>query len=200
MDWGARVVGAARAVSRAGLWFGGALILLAALLIGVDVLVRRLFDRSIGGADELSGYALAIGFAWAMPATLLDRGHIRIDSLYIRFPGALRALLDIVGLILLLALFGLIAWHGFGVVEQSWLSGSRSQSALEVPTVIPQALWWAGLLFFLAIGVLVLVRAMLLLSRGERAALVSLIGTRSAEEEVAEELRSIQARRTDLRR
>jgi hypothetical protein len=47
-----------------GLWFGGALVLLAAVLIGIDVLMRKFLDRSIGGADELAGYSLAIGTTW----------------------------------------------------------------------------------------------------------------------------------------
>ena len=50
----------ARQFARWGLWFGGALILLAAVLIGIDVLMRKFLDRSIVGADELAGYALAI--------------------------------------------------------------------------------------------------------------------------------------------
>ena len=47
-------------IARWGLWFGGALVLLAAVLIGIDVLMRKFLDRSIGGADELAGYSLAI--------------------------------------------------------------------------------------------------------------------------------------------
>ena len=43
-----------RRLTQWGLWFGGALILLAALLIGVDVVLRKVFTRSIGGADELA--------------------------------------------------------------------------------------------------------------------------------------------------
>jgi TRAP-type C4-dicarboxylate transport system permease small subunit len=66
-------------VAQAGLWFGGALVLLAALLIAVDVVLRKVFNASIGGADELAGYALAIGTAWGLGAALLDRTHIRID-------------------------------------------------------------------------------------------------------------------------
>ncbi len=189
------MTGAVRRISRWALWFGGALILLAALLIGVDVTLRRLFDSSIGGADELSGYALAIGFVWALPATLLDRGHIRIDSLYVHFPPLARVLLDIAGLACLLAFFALVAWHGVGVVEQSWVSGSRSQSALEAPTIIPQALWWAGLLYFLLVGIVMLGRSVSLLLRHDYAAVVAMIGTRSAEEEVGDELRSIEGRR-----
>src|SRR2546430_16058079 len=123
-----------RRFARWGLWFGGALVLLAAVLIGIDVLMRKFLDRSIGGADELAGYALALGTAWSLGAALLDRAHIRIDSLYVLLPRWLRLSLDFVGLALFIAFFGLIAWHGWGVVQQSWMSGSRSQSALATPT------------------------------------------------------------------
>src|SRR5215831_1184128 len=119
-----RSLAAMRQLTRWGLWFGGTLVLLAALLIGVDVVLRKFFSRSIGGADELAGYALAIGSAWGLAAALVDRAHIRIDSLYILFPRWLRLALDLAGLLLLIGFFALIAWHGSGVVMQSWVSGS----------------------------------------------------------------------------
>src|SRR6266542_6877205 len=133
-----QVMNGVRRFTHWGLWFGGALILLAAVLIGIDVLMRKFLARSIGGADELAGYALAIGTAWGLAATLIDRAHIRIDSLYVLFPQKLRLLLDLLALVLFISFFGLMTWHGLGVVRQSWVSGSRSQSALETPTVIPQ--------------------------------------------------------------
>src|SRR5437764_9641955 len=94
-----------------GLWLGGALVLLAAVLIGIDVLMRKFLARSIGGADELAGYSLAIGTAWGLGATLLDRAHVRIDSLYTLFPQKLRLALDLVALALLVGFFALTAWH-----------------------------------------------------------------------------------------
>src|SRR6266404_5510685 len=142
-----------------GLWFGGALVLLAAVLIGIDVLMRKFLARSIGGADELAGYSLAIGTTWGLGAALLDRAHIRIDSLYVLFPQKVRLVLDVVAVALLVGFFALTAWHGWGVLSQSWTSGSRSQSALETPTIIPQALWIARLLVFVAIGLLLLIDA-----------------------------------------
>jgi TRAP-type C4-dicarboxylate transport system permease small subunit len=185
---------AARRFSQWGLWFGGALVLLAAALIGIDVLMRKFLARSVGGADELAGYSLAIGTAWSLGAALLDRAHIRIDSLYALFPSRLRLLLDLGAVLLLLAFFGLLAWHGWGVVEQSWISGSRSQSALEAPTVIPQLIWFAGLLGFLFVGALLLANALALMARGRRRAASRLIGTRSAEEEVEDEIRDLKQR------
>ena len=185
----------ARRLARWGLWFGGALVLLAALVIGADVVLRKFFNTSIGGADELAGYALAIGTAWSLAAALLDRAHIRIDSLYVRLPSRLRLALDFAGLALLIAFFGLIAWHGSSMVMQSWTSGSRSQSALQTPTVIPQAVWILGLGVFVVIGALLFAQALIHAARGRVGDLAKAIGTRSAEEEVEQEIRDLEERR-----
>jgi TRAP-type C4-dicarboxylate transport system permease small subunit len=183
-----------RRVSTAGLWFGGALVLLSAVVIGVDVLMRKFLARSIGGADELAGYALAIGTVWGLGAALLDRAHIRIDSLYVNFPIRPRVVLDLMSVALFVGFFAMIAWHGWGVVEQSWIAGSRSQSALETPTVIPQAVWFAGLIVFIASGALLFVQALVKAVRGDLDGAVRLAGTRSAEEEVEDEIRDLKLR------
>jgi len=188
------VMGLARRVTRFGLWFGGALVLAAAVLIGIDVTLRKLFNASIGGADELAGYALAIGTAWSLGAALLDRAHIRIDSLYVLFPRWLRLALDFAGIAFFLFFFGLIARHGWSVAQQSWVSSSRSQSALATPTVIPQSIWLAGLALFLVIGAALLVHALVLIARGNAAAAAQAISTRSAAEEVEEEIRDLKER------
>jgi TRAP-type C4-dicarboxylate transport system permease small subunit len=185
-----------RRLTRAGLWFGGLLVLAAAILIGIDVCLRKFFARSIGGADELAGYALAIGTAWSLGAALLDRAHIRIDSLYVLFPVRLRVALDFAGLCLFVGFFGLIARHGWAMVEQSWRAGSRSQSALQTPTVIPQAIWLGGLAMLVVVGLVLFAHAMRLAARGKLGAVVAAIGTRSAEEEVKEEVQSLKQRRS----
>ena len=192
-----RLVAFVHRFSRWSLWFGGALILLAAILIGVDVVLRKAFNASIGGADELAGYALAIGTAWALGAALVDRAHIRIDSLYVFFPRTLRVVLDLAGVALLVGFFGLICWHGLGVVAQSWNSGSRSQSALQTPTVIPQSIWIAGLAVFVAVGAVLFAAALRDLLRGDPEAAVAAIGTRSAKEEVEDEIKDLKARAGD---
>ena len=188
------VMRGARRLTQWGLWFGGALVLLAAILIGIDVVLRRFFNASIGGADELAGYALAIGTAWSLAAALLERAHIRIDSLYVLLPNRLRLALDFAGLAVFIAFFGLIAWHGSSMVVQSWTSGSRSQSALQTPTVIPQSIWILGLAVFVVIGALLFLHALMLLGRGRVAEATSAISTRSAEEDVAAEIRDLKDR------
>jgi len=97
-------------------------------------------------------------------------------------------------LILFISFFGLMTWHGLGVMSQSWTSGSRSQSALETPTVVPQALWIVGLLGFVIVGVLLLLHAVTLIVRGDLSGAARAIGTRSAEEEVEDEIRDLKDR------
>ena len=184
----------ARRLAQWGLWFGGALVLLAAILIGIDVVLRKLLNASIGGADELAGYSLAIGTAWSLAAALLDRAHIRIDSLYVRLPSRVRSVLGFAGLALLIAFFGLIAWHGSSMVMQSWASGSRSQSALQTPRVIRQSIWILGLGVFVVIGALLFAQALILVRRRRIAEATRAISTRSAEEEVAAEIRDLEER------
>ena len=168
--------------------------LAAAVLIGIDVTLRKFFDASIGGADELAGYALALGTAWSLGAALLDRAHIRIDSLYVLLPRRLRLALDFAGLSLLIAFFALVAWHGSSVVQQSWASASRSQSALQTPTVIPQSIWLLGLGLFFLIGIALLGRAAILIAQGKTEQAAQAISTRSVVQGVKDEMEQLKAR------
>jgi TRAP-type mannitol/chloroaromatic compound transport system permease small subunit len=178
----------ARRIARAGAWFGGALLIAAALLVGVEVVIRRAFSVSVGGTDELAGYALAISTTWALAFALLERAHIRIDSLYVYLPARLCALLDIAGLLLLIAFFGLVTWYGWGVFQTSYALGARSLSPLGTPLLLPQLLWVLGFAMFLAIAVLLLVRALAALFAGDLATVQRLVGSRTMREEVAAEL------------
>lgn len=183
-----RLLRLAEILCRWGAWFSGALLVLAAVVIGIEVLLRRFLDFSIGGADELSGFALAIGAAWSMAYALLHRAHVRIDSVYVLLPWRLRAALDLAGLALFLGFMGLIAWRGWGVFEQSWAVGARTMSRLATPLALPQFVWVAGLLLFLAVGLLLLFAASFALAQGDIRTAQRLIGSRSVSEELEEEL------------
>lgn len=182
----------ALAVSRLGALVGGLMLLLAAVVIGIDILMRAVLSRSIGGADELSGYALAIATAWGLSFALLYRAHIRIDSLYELLPPAARASLDLVSLLGFAFFMGLVAWHGWGVLSQSLTSSTRSISALATPLAIPQALWFCGLVFLILVLVLLLVEALAAWGRSDLKGLARLIGSKAVREEVEEEIKQSQ--------
>jgi TRAP-type C4-dicarboxylate transport system permease small subunit len=181
-------LGMAQRLARAGALGGGLLILAAALLVSVDVTLRKLANTTLGGADELSGYALAIGSTWSFAFVLLARGHVRIDALYQHLPRKLAALCDLIAIVALLVFASLIAWHGAAVLAQSWDLGARSNSSLAVPLAVPQALWWIGYAGFVVCAALLLLRAAAAMLAGDFAEANRLIGARSIEEEAADEL------------
>jgi TRAP-type mannitol/chloroaromatic compound transport system permease small subunit len=188
-------LGVAQRLAHAGALGGGLLILAAALLVSVDVILRKLANTTLGGADELSGYALAIGSTWSFAFVLLARGHVRIDALYQLLPRKLAAACDLIAIVALLAFASLIAWHGAGVLAQSWQLGARSNSSLAVPLAVPQALWWLGSAGFVLCTALLLLRAAAAMLAGDLAEANRLIGARSIEEEAADELANALAAR-----
>ena len=187
-----RLQAVAERISRIGAIAGGALLLIAAVLICIDITTRYLFAWTLGGADELSGYALAISSAWGFSATLLHRSHIRIDTVYVRVGTRLRAVLDLVSLAVFAFFIALVTWYAWGVVWQSFTSDSHSLSEIEAPLVIPQGLWFAGLVFFVAVALLLLTRAVAAFLRGDLPTLFALIGSKSAVDEAQEEVENVE--------
>ncbi len=195
-----RLQAIAEGISRVGAIIGGAMLLIASLVICVDITLRYTISKTLGGADELSGYALAISSAWGFSAALLSRSHIRIDTLYVRVRTRVRAALDLLSLVTFASFIALITWHAWGVVRQSWDSGSRSLSELETPVIIPQALWFAGLVFFVMVALLLLARSLHAVLRGDLPKLFELIGSKSAVAEAEEEVRATERAMNDERR
>lgn len=187
-----RLQAAAEGISRIGAIIGGAMLLVASVLICIDITLRYTMSVTLGGADELSGYALAISSAWGFSSALLSRSHIRIDTVYVRLKSIkARALLDLISLATLMGFFGMVAWYAWGVVKQSWVSDSHSLSAIEAPLVIPQGLWFAGLLFFVLLCALLLMRGLLAFVAGDYNGLFALIGSKSALAEAEEEIAAV---------
>lgn len=174
-------------LSLRAVWAGGTLILLAAFTVSVDVVARKIFSVSLGGADELSGYALAIGSAWAFAFALLRRANVRVDALYQHLPSKACAVLDIVALVAMGAFAGYLANYGWDVLATSWSLSARSNSALKVPMWIPQSLWVAGLALFIITLALLLARALKALFAGDWGRIHELLGARSIVEEADEE-------------
>jgi len=187
-----RLQGIAAGIARVGAIAGGAMLLLAAVTICVDIVLRYAFSLTVGGADELSGFALAIASAWGFSLALLGRSHIRIDTVYVRVRRRrIRAMLDLLSLASFALFIGLVAWHGWGVLQQSYVSSSRSQSAIETPLVLPQGLWFAGLAFCVAVAVFLLARSLVAFLKGDLATLFEAIGSKSAVAEAKEEITAV---------
>ena len=189
-----RVIERVRTLSRYGAWFGGILIIFTAFVVSFDVVVRELFVLPVGGTDELSGFALAISSAFAFSYSLLERGHVRIDSLYTALPIRIGAFLDVIGLAVFTLFMSLLALQSWGVFIQSVDNSSVTLSAFAWPLRYPQFIWVVGLYWFVVVAVLLLLRSLLALFKGDWAMVRRQIGSKSVQEELDEELEQAEMR------
>ena len=183
----ARLLRLAELLSLGAVWAGGALTLASVFLIGFDVVARKFFGFTTGGADELSGYAFAISTSWALALVVLHRGNVRVDVLYQHLPLRLAALLDWVSLVALGTFMGFLTFHAFSVAQTSWLLKSAANTPLGTPLWIPQGLWVLGLVWMCVVLTLMLTRASAALVTGDLATVKALCGVRSAQEEAQDE-------------
>ena len=181
-----RLIHGIGAVCRAGALVCGGLCVLVSFVIAVAVVMRKVFNVSIVGADEISSFILAASCSWGFAFALLHRAHVRVESLQLVLPRRLCAILDIVGLILLGAFVAVIAWYTANVLALSIDMGALADM-LDVPLWLPQAFWVAGFVVSVVLAVLLLIRSLIAFLAGDLAALQALIGSRSAVEEAAQE-------------
>lgn len=171
-----------------GTWVGGFGLLLSSLFIAVDLVCRKFFGWSIGGADEIAGYVLAGVSAWAFPIALLRRSHIRVDVLYVHAPRAARTALDLFALACLGTFIGLLTYQAWLVLDDSISFQAISNTPLQVPLWIPQSIWFAGYVFFIATIICLFTVSLALLIRKRTGEIGTLIGIHSVEEEIREEV------------
>ncbi|AHG64081.1 TRAP transporter small permease subunit [Advenella mimigardefordensis] len=176
------------AVARCGAWIGGACLLVSSMLIVIDLVMRKWIGWSMGGADEIAGYVLAIVSAWAFPITLLRRSHIRVDVVYTHLPRQVRIGLDLFALFCLGVFVAVLTYHAWQVLADSISFNAVSNTPLQVPQWIPQSLWFAGYVFFLITILALMFCAVYLIVKRRPREVSALIGIHSVEEEINEEV------------
>ena len=177
-------------VGRVGSWFAGALFVIAAAVVSVEVFIRKAFNWSITGIDELSGFALAMGISWGLAFALIHRAHIRIDTLLVILPLKLRAVLDIFGTLLFAGYMLIVARQGMVLLFQSIESDARA-TTIPVPMMIPQAVWVAGIVFFVVVAGLLLLRALVAVLSRDVGTVERLMGSRSVMAESSDNTRQV---------
>jgi TRAP-type C4-dicarboxylate transport system permease small subunit len=186
-----RLIAHSFTLARVSGWMCGLLLTVSATLIGLDILLRQTIVVTIGGANELSGYALAVSSSWGCTVALVHRMHVRIDSVYTHLSARVRALLDMAGLAAFIYFLMFVTFYAWKVLEQSIESDTHSISALGAPLAIPQAVWFAGFVVFLLVASIYLLRAMLAFAKGDLRRIRELLGARSVAEEMEFEKESL---------
>lgn len=183
-------------LSRVAVWIGGTALLLSAIMVTIDVFSRKLFSVTMSGADEISGYVFAASTTWAYSYCIIHRANIRIDAFYNFLPMWLRAILDVLGIALLLLFMAMLTRYSVDVFLTSWVQNSMSVTTLSIPLWIPQLAWVAGLVMFIITATFMLIYVLVALLQGDIQTVQSVAGTLSIEEEIGEETRGMDLQKS----
>jgi TRAP-type C4-dicarboxylate transport system permease small subunit len=102
---------------------------LMTLLTVVDVFMRYVFNAPITGATEVSELMMVVLVFPALAWIALERSHIRVDLLVVKWPRRVQLMVEIVTLLLALGTYVIITWQSF--LES--MEVREATSLLEVP-------------------------------------------------------------------
>ncbi len=187
-------------VAQIGIWIGGMMLFAAALIVTAEVLLRKGAGALLGtsflfsGSDEISGYLFAVGTSLSLAHVLVNRGHVRIDVLYIQFDARARAIMDIIALLVMGIFVAALLERAIDVATTSYVEQIRSNTQLRIPLAWSQMPWAFGIaLFFLAILV-ALIRSLVALAHADWLEVNRISGVATTEEEIEAELKGLDVR------
>ena len=172
----------------------GLIFLGLATVVTIETAARKLFNISLQGADELGGYALAVGSTIAFSLALMGRNHIRVDVFHEKFSQRAQAWLNWVSIVSLAVFAIFIAYVAFKVLGDTMQYRSTAQTPWATPLIWPQGVWYAGLVIFALLATGYAARASSLLFTGRIETLNHDFHPKSAKEELKEELDDLAVR------
>jgi TRAP-type C4-dicarboxylate transport system permease small subunit len=175
-------------------WVFGTTFLALAAVVTVETISRKVFNISLQGADELGGYALAVGSTIAFSLALMGRNHIRVDVFHEMMPARVQAFLNWFSIVSLAAFGIFVAWVATKVIMDTKAYGSTAQTPWATPLIWPQSVWYAGLVIFALVATGYALRATGLLAMRRTEALNHDFHPKSAKEELKEELDDLAQR------
>lgn len=180
-------------------WLGtlfGLIFVGLSLVVTVETIMRKVFNVSLQGADELGGYSLAFGATIAFSLAVMGRSHIRVDVFHDRLPTWLQTALNWLSIVCIAAFAVLLAVLAWFVLQDSRSYQSVSQTPWATPLSWPQGAWLFGLVMFALVSTVFALRATWLLVTRRSTAMNHEFGPRTTKEEVEEELDDLKARST----
>lgn len=163
----------------------GVAIAVLALLITIDIVGRDFFGKSIQGTDEIGGYVLAFVGSLGMALTLLRRGHPRIDLFFRFFPRVVCDVLHVLAQATMAAFALFMTWHAWSELQSTLRFGAITNTPLQTPLWVPQAVWVSGMAFFAVTACLTTAHAVLLLI-SNRQKITGYYGSPTIDEEVGQ--------------
>lgn len=176
----------------------GVVFLLLAFAVAVETTMRKVFNVSLQGVDELGGYCLAVGASLAFTLALLSRAHIRIDLIHDRLSRGPRIALNVFAMLTITATALLMLAMAYYSLRDSIALNSTAQTPWATPIKYPQMVWITCLGLFAAVSCGYAVRVLWLAATGGGDALVRDYSPRGAKEELQEELEDVRARGVEV--
>ena len=170
-----KVIAILRRINKGVALMVGAGLLICAAFVLADIILRR-FGTSLGGTEEIAGYAMALATSWGMSYTLLELGHVRIDLLRTRFQSFGKAVFDVFSMVVMSGVIITIAIKAWPVLERSIKNGSTANTPLETPLVWVHLPWFAGWVWFAVMSTLVTLCALSLLLKRRHEETEQIIG------------------------
>jgi len=183
-----------KVISNVSSYIFGYLCIALSIFVSIEVVLRKLFGRSLQGADELGGYALAITSTIAFCIALIGNNHIRIDIFHYRFSRMMQAILNWFAVISMVILAFLISMTSWQVLRETLEYGSTAPTPWATPLWIPQILWFSGTALFFFLSLIYFYKSTGLLLRGNWKQLREDYQPKSSSSEVEEELKDISNR------
>lgn len=156
-------------------------LLACAAFVLLDIIMRQI-STSLGGTEEIAGYAMALATSWGMSFTLLELGHVRIDLLRTKTGTFARALFDVFSMVVMTGVIVMIAIQSWPVVARSITNSSRANTPLETPLAWVQLPWFAGWVWFAAMSTLVTLAALSLVLKRRHAETETFVGAFAEQE------------------
>jgi TRAP-type C4-dicarboxylate transport system permease small subunit len=164
------------------------------VVIAAETILRKLFATSLGGIDELSGYAIAIGAPLCFTVAAVEQSHIRINLIHMKLPKPVQAILNAVAAVTLALLAIYLVIFTVRTVAETQMFGSIAQTPWATPLIWPQTLWLGSMAVFTLAACLLAVRAVFYAVTGRRDDLLRAFGPDSVEDELQAELSDLEAR------
>lgn len=176
-----------------GIVFGVVMVLLA-LAITAETVLRKLFSFSLGGLDELGGYVMAVCAPLAFTVALIERAHIRISIFQVKMSVRAQALTNAMATLSLGLLSAYLLYFTTITLLDTRSYQSVAQTPWATPLVYPQTVWLLAMAVFTGAALVLCVQACRLLLRGDWAMLNKRFGADTVAEELQAELGDLAKR------
>jgi TRAP-type C4-dicarboxylate transport system permease small subunit len=112
-------------------WISSAALIVMMLLTTLDVILR-LFKSSVPGTYEIIGLLGALVTSFALGYTSVEKGHIAVDFLVMRFSPTAQALIGSVNALIAALLFGIVTWQSV-LYGMDLLNKGQVSPTIQIP-------------------------------------------------------------------